>query len=54
MKSQKTQHMAAAEYQSEKCSMDENGEFLCVDITPILNDYYYDGTSFLVLPNYCV
>ena len=37
---------------SEKCTLNENGEFICVDITPQLNDYYY-GVSFNVLEAYC-
>ena len=41
------------EKSSEKCTMNENDEFECVDISPILYNYAY-GVSFLVETSYCV
>ena len=38
---------------SETCTLGENSEFNCVDISPLLDDYL-SGVSFTVESNYCV
>lgn len=38
---------------TESCTLDENGVFNCVDISPSLTGYIY-GSSFSVPANYCV
>ena len=39
-------------FSSETCTVDENGEFICVDISPSLDNYEM-GSSFIVQSNFC-
>ena len=38
---------------SESCTLDEGGQFTCVDISPTI-DYYEIDVSFVVESTYCV
>ena len=37
---------------SEKCTLNTNNDFTCINVTPLLTNSYF-GVSFLVPSNYC-
>ena len=42
-----------AKKSSELCTLNESGQFTCVDISPLLDNYQF-GVSFLVSSDFCV